>query len=59
MGEDNQPELGPQDSVEGSMESERGLGTFEKNLLLWVTICMVVGIFLSLIIPGIGEAIDS
>ncbi|UCH05624.1 MAG: ACR3 family arsenite efflux transporter [Candidatus Thorarchaeota archaeon] len=59
MGEDNQPELDPQDGAEGSMESEKGLGTFEKYLPLWVAICMVAGILLSLMIPGIGEAIDS
>ncbi len=40
-------------------ESREGLGTFERYLPLWVGICMVIGVVLSLTIPGIGEVIDS
>jgi len=35
------------------------LSTFEKYLPLWIGVCMVLGIVLSLIVPGISEAIDS
>ncbi|MHA1863767.1 MAG: arsenic resistance protein, partial [Candidatus Thorarchaeota archaeon] len=38
---------------------EKKLNTFEKFLPLWIGVCMVLGIFLSLVIPGIGEAINS
>jgi ACR3 family arsenite transporter len=44
---------------EEQMESEKGLGIFEKYLPLWIAICMLAGILLSLFIPGIGEAINS
>ncbi len=37
----------------------RELSTFEKYLPLWIGICMILGIVLSLLIPGISEAIDS
>jgi len=32
---------------------------FEKYLALWVALCMVAGIILSQVVPGIGETIDS
>ena len=35
------------------------LNTFEKYLPLWIAICMVLGIILSLVVPGISETIDS
>ena len=35
------------------------LSTFEKYLPLWIGICMLLGIFLSQVIPGIGESINS
>ncbi len=35
------------------------LSIFEKYLPLWIAICMVLGIILSLVVPGIGEAINS
>ncbi|MFW9808377.1 MAG: ACR3 family arsenite efflux transporter [Candidatus Thorarchaeota archaeon] len=38
---------------------KRELNTFEKYLPLWIGICMVLGIILSQIIPGISEAINS
>ena len=59
MNENNQDESSHHDSIEKLEEAEKELGTFEKYLPLWVAICMVAGILLSLIIPGIGEAIDS
>jgi len=42
-----------------SIPAEKKLRTFEKYLPLWIAICMLVGILLSLLIPGLGEAIDS
>lgn len=57
-----EPELQKQDEQtvkhENSGTGEK-LRTFEKYLPAWVAICMVVGIILSLVVPGIGEAIDS
>lgn len=38
---------------------KRELNTFEKYLPLWIAICMVLGIILSQLIPGISEAINS
>lgn len=35
------------------------LSVFEKFLPLWIAICMVIGIVLSQVVPGIGETIDS
>ncbi len=35
------------------------LSTFEKYLPLWIGICMLLGIFLSQVIPGVGESINS
>ncbi|MBN2047073.1 MAG: ACR3 family arsenite efflux transporter [Anaerolineaceae bacterium] len=35
------------------------MNKFEKYLALWVALCMGLGILLSVIVPGIGEAIDS
>lgn len=40
-------------------EESKGLGFFEKFLFVWVGICIVIGILLSLYIPGLAEAIDS
>jgi ACR3 family arsenite transporter len=42
-----------------STEQGKDLSAFEKYLPLWIGICMILGIFLSQVIPGIGEAIDS
>jgi len=44
---------------ESQTQSGKELGIFEKYLPLWVTICMVIGILLSMFVPNIGEAIDS
>jgi len=35
------------------------ISIFEKYLALWVALCMAAGILLSLIMPGLSEAIDS
>jgi ACR3 family arsenite transporter len=35
------------------------LSTFERYLPLWIGICMILGIILSLVVPGISEVIDS
>ena len=42
-----------------SKEVGRKIGFFEKLLPIWIIMCMSLGIFLSLVIPGISEAIDS
>ncbi len=41
------------------MEAEKKLNTFEKYLPLWIAICMLLGIVLSQVVPGISEAIAS
>ncbi|MHA1908623.1 MAG: ACR3 family arsenite efflux transporter [Candidatus Thorarchaeota archaeon] len=40
-------------------DTEKSLSIFEKYLPLWVGVCMLIGIILSLVIPGIGETLDS
>ena len=40
-------------------EKVKKLGVFEKLLPAWVALCIVIGILLSQVIPGISEAIDS
>ena len=40
-------------------EKVKKLGIFEKILPVWVALCIVIGIILSQVIPGISEAIDS
>jgi len=40
-------------------EKREGLSKFEKYLFIWVGICIVIGIILSRLIPGIGDAINS
>ncbi|MFX0023313.1 MAG: arsenic resistance protein [Candidatus Hermodarchaeota archaeon] len=40
-------------------EGSKELGFFEKFLTLWVALCILIGILLSIYIPGIGEAINS
>jgi len=53
-------DIGVNDSDnQDSIQAEKKLGTFEKYLPLWIAICMLVGILLSLLVPGLGEAIDS
>ncbi|MHA1949807.1 MAG: ACR3 family arsenite efflux transporter [Candidatus Thorarchaeota archaeon] len=39
--------------------ARKKLNTFEKYLPLWIGICMILGIILSLVVPGISEAINS
>ncbi|MFX1322875.1 MAG: arsenic resistance protein [Promethearchaeota archaeon] len=40
-------------------EKLKKISFFEKFLPLWVALCIIIGIVLSQIIPGISEAIDS
>ena len=40
------------------MKEERGLGLFEKYLTLWVLLCIVLGIVLGKIAPGIAKYLD-
>ncbi|MHA1267733.1 MAG: arsenic resistance protein [Candidatus Helarchaeota archaeon] len=40
-------------------QKREGLGFFEKFLFIWVGICIIIGILLSLYVPGLAEAIDS
>lgn len=46
-------------SSESFTETKKKLSIFEKYLPLWVAVCMIIGIILSQIVPGISEAIDS
>ena len=39
-------------------EKEKKLGIFEKFLPIWIALCIVFGILLSLVVPGISEAIN-
>ncbi len=39
-------------------EKEKKLGIFEKFLPIWIVLCIVFGILLSLVVPGISEAIN-
>ena len=41
------------------LETKKKLNTFEKYLPLWIAICMLLGIVLSQVVPGISEAIAS
>ncbi|MGY5853875.1 MAG: ACR3 family arsenite efflux transporter [Candidatus Thorarchaeota archaeon] len=62
MSSDNNSDLKKQEgpSVEQvDSDDGEGLGIFEKYLPIWVAVCMVIGIILSLVVPGISEAIDS
>ncbi|MFX0042675.1 MAG: arsenic resistance protein [Candidatus Hodarchaeota archaeon] len=45
--------------IESEVEKSKQISFFEKFLPLWVALCIVIGIILSQIIPGISEAIDS
>ncbi|MFX1560855.1 MAG: ACR3 family arsenite efflux transporter [Promethearchaeota archaeon] len=52
----------PMTSEESTIGKElpaKELSTFEKYLPIWIAICMILGIVLSLTVPGISEAIDS
>lgn len=50
---------GLSNSASNQVVSEKRLSTFEKYLPLWIGICMMLGILLSQVVPGIGETIDS
>jgi ACR3 family arsenite transporter len=52
-------ELQIEEVIESEVEESKQISFFEKFLPLWVALCIVVGIVLSQIIPGISEAIDS
>jgi len=40
------------------MKEKRALGLFEKYLTLWVLLCIVIGIVLGKIVPGIAKYLD-
>ena len=40
-------------------QKEKKLGVFEKFLPIWIALCIVFGIFLSQVVPGISEVIDA
>ncbi len=44
---------------EKQKEKGRSINYFEKLLPLWVVLCIIIGIILSQVIPGISTAIDS
>lgn len=41
------------------MPKEKTINVFEKYLVLWIALCMAIGILLSIYLPGISRAIDS
>jgi ACR3 family arsenite transporter len=41
------------------MEEARGLGFFEKYLYIWVILCIVAGIILGKVSPGVAKYLDS
>jgi ACR3 family arsenite transporter len=47
------------ESIQVLETPSRELNTFEKYLPLWIGICMILGIILSQLVPGISLAIDS
>ncbi len=42
-----------------SVEKERKLGVFEKYLTLWVALCIIAGIVLGRLLPGISQALGT
>jgi len=42
-----------------SEEEDKAISFFDKYLTVWVALCIGIGIVFSLVIPGIGEAINS
>jgi ACR3 family arsenite transporter len=40
------------------LEKMRGLGLFEKYLYLWVILCIVAGIILGKVAPGVAKYLD-
>ncbi len=48
-----------EDSLAEREKDSKELGFFEKFLTLWVGLCILIGIILSIYIPGIGQAINS
>lgn len=42
-----------------SRQEEKQLGIFEKYLPIWIAACMVIGVVLSQLIPGLSQAINS
>jgi ACR3 family arsenite transporter len=51
----------PIENASPSLESEKkaGLSKFEKYLYIWIGICIVIGIAISQLVPGIAIAIDA
>jgi ACR3 family arsenite transporter len=43
----------------GKREEARGLGLFEKYLYIWVILCIVAGIILGKLAPGVSKYLDS
>jgi ACR3 family arsenite transporter len=48
-----------EDSLTEIKEKAKELGFFEKFLTLWVGLCILIGILLSIYIPGLGQAFNS
>jgi len=42
-----------------SEEEGKSISFFDKYLTVWVALCIVIGIVLSIVIPGLGEAINA
>ncbi|KKL69008.1 hypothetical protein LCGC14_2119260 [marine sediment metagenome] len=43
----------------GEEEKKKKLGLFEKFLPIWIFLCIILGILLSISVPGLSKAIDS
>jgi ACR3 family arsenite transporter len=49
---------GPEENLKTSREEARGLGFFERYLTVWVVLCIVAGISLGKVAPGIARWLD-
>ncbi len=41
------------------MSEERELSKFEKNLAVWVAVCMVIGLLLNQTFPSFSQALNN
>lgn len=47
-----------EDQIAGNMEKKRGLGLWEKYLTLWVFLCIIAGITLGRLFPGLSTTLS-
>lgn len=43
----------------GAVASDKGLGFFERYLTLWVALCILIGILLGKLAPGVAKTLDA